>query len=285
MLCGAWSLLLLGGCGPPKPGTFIDRGVAAYENQRYEEALRQFEKVLDTAPQTLNPVERPSEVAAYQECQIAYGSAQARQAEGAGRLINAWVWWVQVSMVSDDHPACEDAEKKAAEVRKRICARFLEEAEAALEDENFSMAMAHTAQSRWYGCEEGAERLLAEAAARSGMMVFLPPVDEIQAYDVADHVRTDSLCRLSERFPFNPYGIPIFFGDVPMYYVTIGHVRVEGPPLSHKLPPEYSEYDTMHKMTKIASENNADAIINVRLWTKTQKPYAKGEMIRFVHFP
>jgi len=79
--------------------------------------------------------------------------------------------------------------------------------------------------------------------------------------------------------------MPIFFGDVPRYYVTFGEVKVKGVPVPRELPAAYAKMDSLFLLTRKARRMEADAVINVRLWTKRKNSFTLGEAIKFAEFP
>lgn len=109
------------------------------------------------------------------------------------------------------------------------------------------------------------------------------PVDESL---VGGMVRTDSIERLTQESEFAPYGIPIYFGDVPRYYVSLGTVTVKGTPIPQSIPAEYAKLDSLSKLTiKAKKKFNPDALINVHFWTKSKKAFTVGEAVSFIQFP
>ncbi len=294
MVCRAFTggttlllITLLAGCatGPPKPASLIRQAKKASKMGDDATVLRRFETVIDTTPYVLNRKRYADEIELYRNSQIAYGFERARAAESAGQLIDAWVWYYQTSLVDDERAECQEAAGEAERLRLAIAADYSVQAERCLDRGDSWGAMLLSAQSIWYGGGEPAAQVFCSAAHPFGPGAHCSHMGCVRCSDIAGFVRTDSLQLLQDDPVFAPYGIPIYFGDVPRYYASLGSIKKQGVPITQKVPPAYAKLDVLFRLSRIAMKRGADALINVHIWTKSKKSYTEGEMVRFLNLP
>lgn len=279
VLAGVLVLTAASGCATTRQ---ISKAEKAYEAGNHQAVLENFEEVIDTKPEVLNRGHRQDEVAHYRDSQIAYGFDQAKQAEAQGELVHAWIWYIQTSAVDGEREECKQALDEAKRVKQAIADRYMEEASNALARGARVEAATAASQSVWYG-NDAARDLFREASQSQE----LPPWFEgdITNADVQGVVRTDSIERFQIREVFAPYGIPVYFGEPPRYYVSMGEMKVEGTHYTREAPAEFAQYDALFKMSRKAKKKGADAIINVQFWTKRKKPFTRGEFVKFAVLP
>ena len=166
----ACGLAIFAGCvsGPPKPKSLVRQSKKAYKNSDYSGTMRGFEKVLDTTPYVLNRSRYKDEIEMYHDAQIKYGLATAQKLETEGRLIDAWIYYVQLSVVDPDRRECQQAVNEAARLRLRIAEDFTRDAKTALANGRVHDAALAASQGLWYGGEE-AEQILRDASQHGGI--------------------------------------------------------------------------------------------------------------------
>lgn len=278
-------LVLLSGCatGGPSPASCIRNAKAAYQKNEIKSALENFQKVVDFAPWALEKKRFADEVALYRDAQVKYGTEQSSQAEGAGNLLDAWIWNIQVANVDPGRAECQAANEATSRLKTAIAADYLAKAQASLQSNDRAAAMVGAVQAAWFGAGDEAVAAMEAAAGRPADGVRPWVFDKIRSDELADLVRTDTIERVKDYASFSPYGVPIYFGDVPRYYTSLGTVQVKGMPIPRKVPSEYAKLDSLQKLTKKATAKyTPDAIINVHYWTKSKKAYTVGEAIRWV---
>lgn len=276
------------GCasGPPKPGRVLRQAEKAYQTGDYQTTLTCFEKVIDTTPWILQRSRYEDSLVHYEDAQIQFGLAKAKQAELAGNLIEAWVWLVQISLVNETREECIAAEKDALRIKVAISDDFLKQAEEKSSSGKGCDAAILALQSLWYQQNDPAQSLLKKEIPSMESQAALWAIDAISASDITNFVRTDTITRLGEAPEFAPFGIPIYFGDVPRYYITLGTVEVEGIPISKNVPIEYRKKDVLAKLTAKARKRfDPDALIKVHYWTKSKKAFTNGEAVKFIDYP
>ncbi|MCL4217522.1 MAG: hypothetical protein KJ052_11035 [Candidatus Hydrogenedentes bacterium] len=284
LVCLLVGFLLLAGCagGPPKPAKSIRQAKKAHKASDHETVLKEFEYIIDTAPGVLSRKRYQDEIDLYRDSQITYGLAQAEAAEQEGRLIDAWIYYVQLSKVDENREECAQAAESAIKTFQAISSDFLEKARTAEATGNRQEALVFAAQALWYGGGDDARALFLELQGGGIADIDLAVTDPVRAEDITGLVRTDSLDRLKEDPLFAPHGMPVYFGDVRRYYVSLGEVKTKGTPFTAPVPDAYKRYDSLAKLTKKATKLGADALINVHIWTKSKKAYTQAEMVKFV---
>ena len=280
-------LTVLCGCasGPPKPRKLIYQAKKAHRSGDYGTTLRNFEKVLDTTPHVLNRSHYRDEIDLYRDAQIHYGLSEAKRAEAGGRLIDAWVYYAQVSVVDEARDECARAAEEASRLKRAVADDFLARAADAEARRDPHRALVAACQSLWYGGDERAAGIVAQVAHPLAGAGEPWRFSEVRDADVKDLVRTDSLERLRGEKEFAPYGIPIYFGEPPRYYVPMGEVKIEGRHYSQEIPPEYAVLDALAKLTRLARKKGADGIVNVRLLTRRKKAFTLGVLVKFAELP
>lgn len=280
--------LVVSGCtsGPPKPRKFI--GLAKKEARRGNDAevLRNMEKVVDWQPRILNKSWYADELELYRDSQVRYGLTRAAEAEQKNSLEEAWVWYVQVSQVDPARPECQEAKKAADATKDKIARALADAANAAVARGDVTAALSFAARSKYFGGGDEATKILAAAGTGPEQAGQVSAIDEITEAHVAGLVRTNSLELLNDTPVFAPYGLPIYFGDVPRYYVVIDELMAVGVPAVQRVPSEYAMLDGLASLTTMAREKtpDADAIINVRLFTTANKRFVYGEAVKFANF-
>ena len=278
---------LLAGCasGPPSPRKLIYQAKKAYQAGDYRGTMVCMEKVLDTAPHVLQRSQFADEIQLYNDAQIKHGMAWAQTLEQSGQLIDAWIIYAQVAVVRPEREECRKAAIEALRLQKLIADRFLQEAQSALRAGDRHGALMAASQSFWYGGGDPAMEVFRSAAGSHDGVPAAPSTQVLRRAEVTDLLRTDSLDRFRGDPEFAPYGIPVFFGETPRYYETLGEITIEGRHFSQKIPAEYAVTDALSKLCFLARREGADALINVRLWTKRRKAFTVGEMVRFAALP
>lgn len=280
-------VLMTLGCasGPPKPRRYVRDAIKADEVDNCELVLKNIETLSDIFPHELAKKRNRNLIPIYRENQIEYGFTQSNLAYERGNFVEAWVWAVQTSVVEPEKPECWTMAQRAQELRVEIATDFLAQARKALSANQREKAFSLAVRSAWYGSgEQGA--LLIKTITQDPVLAELIANNEIiQETDVRGILRTDSVSRFGLEKSLAPYGIPIYFGDVPRYYLSLGEIEVKGVPVPKELPAAYSIQDSLYFLTHKALRRDADAIINVRFLTKRKKPFTIGEAIKFADFP
>ena len=277
------AISLVGCSSIPSARKLVWQAKKAHKAEDHAAVLRNMEQVVDTQPQALDKTRFQDEVALYRDSQIIYGLEQARAAESAGRLPEAWVWYTQVSLVDEEREECATAKQESDRLLRAICEQSRADAEQALASGDSRSAAASAARGMWFG-DGGCGDILQKVCSQKGEAPAAS-TQVIRTADVAGIVRTDSIERLVKGPLFAPYGLPVYFGDVPRYYVSLGELRVEGMPMTQDMPPAYAKIDPLAKMTKKARKKGADALINVHYWTRRKKAITRGEMVQFLDLP
>lgn len=271
--------------GSGKPASHIRNAKREYAKGNMHATLVSFERAVAISPAALEKKRFADELTMYQDAQIKYGTEMAAQAESEGRLLHAWVWNVQLSIVDPNRDECRNARDAAVRLKAAIGKDYLRQARQFLETQDTHAALLFASRSLWFG-EEQAEGVMDQIAARLNPSLDSWQFDPIREEDVRDLVRTDSIERLTPKQEFAPYGIPIYFGDIPRYYVSLGTITVKGYPIPQDVPPEFTKLDALSKLSeKAGAKFNPDALINVHFWTKSKKAFTVGEAVRFVQFP
>ena len=281
--CVLVAVLMPACAGPGNPKRYMRKGKKAYKNEDYAGALINFQTVREVAPEMFNKWHRKDELASYLDTQIKFGIKEADSRAARGDLIGAWVYYVQVSGVDDSREECQQAWVCAQETRQAIAGDFLRQArEAAARGDRHGTVMAAN-QSLWYGGGEEAAAMLAEANGQGHILPQPYQASKVNWYDVMspEGVRTDTIERLLDTREYAPYGMPIYFGEAPRYYIRMGELKVEGMPEYRDIPAQFREKDPLFKLTKKARKHGADALVNVRMWTRRQKVHTRAEMVKF----
>src|SRR5690606_28106397 len=101
--------------------------------------------------------------------------------------------------------------------------------------------------------------------------------------NVQGPVRPDSALRYSDSSAAYAYGIPIFYGDIPVPYERLGELRQSGVPQEYSSVQQryYADFDSLSILSKKAQKQGADALINVNYRKKGRNMVTEAEMIRF----
>ena len=154
--------------------------------------------------------------------------------------------------------------------------------DAALSGEK-EKALAFAGSGYLYGNKEIFNDLNAMMAQGVTFSAFLDMDHDITPLSFSGPVTTTSIKKLTSEV-YAPYGVPVYFGDIPRYYISLGEVEVDGMPMYFPIPVDYKEQDAIYELSEEARELGADAIIKVRLWTKRKEYYTTGEMVRFLNW-
>ncbi len=282
-------LLLVPGCvstsSGPNPRSLVKQADKAFTNGDLEAGLRNMQLILDTTPWVLDQSRYSDAIKQYRDAQIEYGFQQARNEEASGNYVKAWVWYVQTSMVDPDREECTKAIKEAQRLRQVISTDFANRAVAAASAGDSKLAASYALRSLWYADNEDAKNILSALEKQSGNVLDFSSIDRIKDTDVAGTVRTDSLQKLSPAPTtiFAPFGLPIYFGDIPKYYQVLGPVQVKGVLQTQELAPEYAQSSSLYALTNLAQKlYNPDALINVTYETTTRNAFTVGTAVRFI---
>ncbi|MCP4639216.1 MAG: hypothetical protein GY851_02215 [bacterium] len=294
----------------------IKQGVKAHETgTEYRKAVQRFENVLDSQPQKLSVRKHAKQIDAYRDSQIRYGTAAAQKARDDNDLRGAWLLLMQTSLVDRERVECRLALDQAHQVREQIVQEALAEAQAALDRGDVAGAVSWAAQGLWYGGGEEAAALLQEAAIPTEDLGIISQSEVLRTLDVNGCLRTDSLEKIADGQPFAPYGkapkgavsyaygektravegssIPVYFGDVPRYYVVVQEARVKGGPVSQPVHPRFAKTskDSLRILSRRVStyrsteeSRRPNAVVNARLWTKSKKAYTKADLVQIMEF-
>lgn len=272
------------GCSSvPSARRYIREAEKADEVGNMELVLKNMEIMTDIFPQELAKERRAEVLAMYRRNQIAYGVQQSDRAETRGDLIEAWVWAVQTASVEPENPECKRMADRAETLYDAIGASFMEQAQDSLAANRPEKAFSYAIKASWYGAGDAAAPLLTAIAGNNAGSFH--PGEVIHGQGVKGILRTDSLEQFGAQKAFAPYGLPIYFGDIPQYYQFIQQVKVKGTPVPRELPQEYTKVDALFQLTSKARRVGADALVNVHMWTTRKKVYTIGDAIRLAHLP
>lgn len=288
-------------CGPPSPRSLVGLAKRAERKGDRMEMLKNVELLQDLAPRELQSKSRGMKEfrATYVDAQIAFGLEEARKAKEAKELIDAWIWLVQISLVDPERAECKAAQEEARKTRTEIAAMLAQEAQDALGKGDPVKAIQAAVRSLWFEENDQAKGLLEQAGTRADAYTASWRFDPMKDDDVAGHLRTDSLSLMREPPVFAPYGVPIFFGDVPYCHYSLGQVMVKGTPMPYGTGnPKALKYlpkgsDSLALLSRVAARARrverkrvqADAIINVMYERTAFDVITSGELIKYVEAP
>jgi len=271
---------------PLTPKATLKAANKAYQGRSYDQALVYYERVLKTKPKLLKNKRRVKHLDNYYDTQVQYGIRQARNAEEAARPEDALVFYTRVASIYPSREVCQEAAADAERVRAKIAQQYLAEAQQLL-PYNKPGAAKKACQSLWFVGGEPARAVLVQAVGSpEAADAFAWQAAAIRSSDVSGPIRTDTLARLTKTPEFAPYGTPIFFGDAPLYYISMGKLTVKGYP---KIDPDTvmppGTIDALALLSVQAKKRGADAIANVHMWTKRKRMRVSAELVRKADLP
>jgi hypothetical protein len=258
-----------------------------YKAMNYDSAMLGFENVQMREPKRLTNTGGAKYLDDYFDCQIQWGLRQARAAEAQGDLHKAYIFFTLVSRVYPETDLCRKTAEDAVRVKKTMAKGYLVKAQNALAGGLTIEAANCACQSLWLGGGDEAQKVFDDATRGQGGGAPLPwQTSLVREVDLDATVRTDTMARLEKQPVFAPYGVPIYNGQPPRYYISMGKVTVNGFPRSmFGLPNVQNQPDGINLLSTTAKQNGADAVINVQLWTKRKRYKTSGELVRFADLP
>lgn len=271
---------------PLTPKATLKAANKAYLGRSYDQALVYYERVLKTKPKLVKNKRRVKHLDNYYDTQVQYGIRQARNAEEAARPEDAFVFYTRVAGIYPSREVCQEAAADAARVRAKIAQQYLSEAQQLLAYDKPGAAK-KACQSLWFGGGDPAQQVLIQATGSpEAADAFAWQAATIRSSDIQGPIRTDTLARLVKTPEFAPYGTPIFFGDAPLYYISMGKLTVKGFPRIDPdtvMPP--GTVDALALLSVQAKKLGADAIANVHMWTKRKRMRVTAELVRKADLP